>query len=93
MNYCLIISDGYINGFCQSEDAVLNPISEEEFNRIKSIHSERPTAQDGFTYKLKADTLEWELVELPEPSDTDDDATIEDYESALTDLGVNINGD
>lgn len=91
MNYCLIISDGYINGFCQSEDAVLNPISEEEFNRIKSIHSERPTAQDGYTYKLKADTLEWELVELP-PVETDDEATESDYIDALQDLGVEVDG-
>lgn len=90
MNYCLMVSDGYINGFCQSEDAVLNPISEEKFNRIKSIHSERPTAQDGFTYKLKADTLTWELAELPPIDDTDDDATESDYIDALNDLGVDV---
>ena len=90
MNYCLIISDGYINGFCQSEDSVLNPITEAEFNRIKSIHSERPAAQDGFTYKLKADTLTWELVELPPIDDTDEDATESDYIDALNDLGVEV---
>lgn len=90
MNYCLIISDGYINGFCQSEDAVLNPITEEEFNRIKAIHSERPTAQDGYTYKLKSDTLTWELVELPPIDDTDEEATESDYITALQDLGVEV---
>lgn len=90
MNYCLIISDGYINGFCQSENPVINPITEEEFNRIKATHSNRPSAPDGFTYKLKADTLEWELVELPEPSDTDDEATESDYIDALQDLGVDV---
>lgn len=89
MNYCLIISNGYIEGFCQSEDAVLNPISEEEFNRIKSIHSEKPTAPDGYTYKLKADTLTWELVELP-PIEDDDEATESDYITALQDLGVDV---
>lgn len=90
MNYCLMISNGYIEGFCQSENPVINPISEEDFNRIKTTHSNRPSAPDGLTYKLKADTLEWELVELPEPSEQDDEATESDYINALNELGVNV---
>ena len=90
MNYCLMISNGYIEGFCQSENPVINPISEEDFNRIKATHNNRPSAPDGFTYKLKADTLTWELVELPPIDDTDDDATESDYITALQDLGVDV---
>jgi len=56
-----------------------------------SIIHNRPTPQNGYDYKLKADTLTWELVELPKPSDTDTDATEQDYIEALNDLGVEVN--
>ena len=38
-------------------------ITETEYNRIKSIVSNRPTAPDGFAYRLTAE-MEWELYEL-----------------------------
>ena len=51
----------------------------------------KPCAPDGYTYKLRADTLEWELVELPpEPDPGEDEATAEDYEAALQELGVRV---
>lgn len=65
-------------------------ITEQEYNEILSIVRNSPSAPDGFTYKLRADTLEWELVELPEPLDTDDEATESDYIDALQDLGVSL---
>ena len=64
-------------------------ITESEYNEILSIIHNRPTAPTGFTYKLKADTLEWELVELP-PIEDDDEATESDYITALQDLGVEV---
>ena len=51
-------------------------ISEQEYNTILDIIRSAPTAPGGFVYKLRADTLEWELVELstePEPEYTDED--------------------
>lgn len=37
--------------------------------------AEKPKDPDGYTYKLRADTLEWELVENPpEPEPELDDA-------------------
>lgn len=39
-------------------------ITEAEYNRIKAIIDNRPTAPDGYGYKL-TDSLEWELYELP----------------------------
>lgn len=39
-------------------------ISETEYNHIKEIIANRPTAPDGFGYHLTVD-LEWELYELP----------------------------
>ena len=38
-------------------------ITETEYNRIKSIVSNRPTAPDGFAYRLTAE-MEWERYEL-----------------------------
>ena len=38
-------------------------ITESEYNRIKSIVSNKPTAPDGFAYRLTAE-MEWELYEL-----------------------------
>lgn len=52
-------------------------ITEEEYNAILSRINSAPTAPSGYTYKLRADTLEWELVELPpmpEPELTDEEA-------------------
>lgn len=65
-------------------------ITESEYNDLLSIIHNRPIPQTGFDYKLKADTLTWELVELPEPIDTDDEATESDYIDALQDLGVEV---
>lgn len=83
------IEDGYIWGICPTVGDI--EITESEYNTILSIIHNRPTPSIGFDYKLKADTLEWELVELPKPSDTDTDATEQDYIEALNDLGVEVN--
>lgn len=82
-----IIEDGYIVGigFGYGES-----ISESEYNHVLSLVNSRPTPTDGYTYKLRADTLEWELVELPPIDDTDDEATESDYIDALQDLGVEV---
>lgn len=44
-------------------------ITEAEYNAILSRINSAPTAPSGYTYKLRADTLEWELVELPPEPD------------------------
>lgn len=56
------IHGGY---FC--DDAA---ITEAEYNRIKSIIDNRPSAPEGYGYRL-THNLEWELYELPveEPSE------------------------
>lgn len=49
-------------------------ITEEEYNSLLSIIRSAPSAPDGYTYMLRADTLEWELVENPpEPEPQDED--------------------
>lgn len=66
-------------------------ITESEYNEILSIIHNRPTAPTGSTYKLRADTLEWELVELPPVEEQSEDADESDYIEALQDLGVEVN--
>ena len=63
-------------------------ITEAEYNRIKSIIDNRPTAPDGFTYRLTAE-LEWELYEMP-VEEVEEEATAEDYETALAEMGVEV---
>ena len=88
MKYYKTIIDGYLVSVGTGTGGT--EITESEYNELLSIIHNRPTPQTGFDYKLKADTLEWELVELPEPSDTDDEATESDYIEALQDLGVDV---
>ncbi|MBQ8830851.1 MAG: hypothetical protein IJ017_04585 [Oscillospiraceae bacterium] len=39
-------------------------ITETKYNKILSLLHNRPTAEEGFAYRLTAD-LEWELYEVP----------------------------
>jgi len=84
-----VINNGYI--IAVSTGNTGEQISEAEYRELVTKIQSSPSAPDGFTYKLKADTLEWELVELPPIDDTDDEATESDYITALQDLGVEVN--
>ena len=85
------IENGYIIGIGTHGNDTVTAITENEYNAILTIIRNRPTDPAGYTYMLRADTLEWELVELPpEPEPVDEDATAEDYESALSELGVTV---
>ena len=52
------------------------PIEEATYKTIVEAMSVKPSAPSGHDYFLRADTLEWELVELPsmpEPELTDEE--------------------
>ena len=76
MKWYAIIADGIIlaigrGNSCEPE----TEITEAEYNKLLSIIHNRPIPPDGYDYKLKVDTLEWELYEIPqedeeEPNDT-----------------------
>ena len=77
MNYCILTTDGYVAGIASSDNPLPNPVTEAEKNAVFAFLCDKPIAPDGYEYKLKADTLEWELVELPpapEPSEDVDDS-------------------
>lgn len=89
MRYYKSINDEYL--IAVGIGAGGEEINETEYNQLLGIIANRPTAQEGYDYKLHADTLEWELVEMPVVPVEDEDADITDYENALSDLGVTVN--
>lgn len=58
--------DGYI--LCLG---IGDEITEDEYNTILDKINNRPTAPEGFTYRLTA-ALEWELCELPPIENNED---------------------
>ena len=88
MKYYKTINDGYLVSVGTGTGGT--EITESEYNELLSIIHNRPIPQSGYDYKLKADTLTWELVELPPIDDTDEDTTESDYITALQDLGVDV---
>lgn len=58
-------------------------ITEQEYTEILSIiHATPQDAPEGYGYKLRADTLEWELVELPHVPEPEKEPTEEDKAAA-----------
>lgn len=51
-------------------------ITEAEYNKILSIIRNKPTATDGYDYRL-TDALEWELYEAPATEEEDEELTDE----------------
>lgn len=82
------IEDGYIIGIGTNGNDSVPEISETEYNQLRSIIKARPEDPDGYTWMLRADTLEWEIVEVP--PEPEPDAEISDFENALADLGVRL---
>lgn len=89
MYYRINKEDGYIHGVVEGVTQENSNCTKEEYNRIKAIIENVPTAPDGFYYQLK-ETLEWELCEMPIIAE---EATEEDYLAALSELGVSINAE
>lgn len=79
------IIDGYIVSIVSG--VTNGNITEEEYNAILDVIHNKPTPPQGFDYKLRED-LTWELYELPIIPPEDEDATEEDYKSALNAMGV-----
>ena len=86
MIYFAVISGGFVDSFGTAEREIATVITEARYNEIKSKLGNHPTAPDGYTYKLRADNLEWELVELPpiEPEPLTDEQALTRYANTLT---------
>lgn len=83
-NILIAIGESKVIGENQTE------ISETEYNNIMSIIQNKPTDTDTIIYKLNATTLEYEPYDRPIEPVIEPEATIEDYQTALTELGVNV---
>lgn len=73
MTYYAIIADSWIISVNTNNSTDAGNITESEYNAILNLIRNKPSAPEGYDYWLKADTLEWELVELPEPEPTPED--------------------
>ena len=82
--YRKIVTDKYIR--CVAIGEYGDEISEAEYKEIIDVIRAIPTAPDGYAYKLRADSLEWELVMLP-PDPPDPDPDLDDSEALEILLG------
>lgn len=68
-----MINDGYIVSVGDISSTITNDnvvvIGEAEKNILVDKFNSKPTAPEGYIYKLKADNLEWELIEIPPEPD------------------------
>ena len=84
----ILIKDGYIIGFTESDIGKGEKVSDEFAEELRSKMESIPAAPEGFYYRLKTN-LEWEMHELPPaPPEPEEEATAEDYENALGRFGV-----
>ena len=89
MRYYKVISDGYI--LMIGIGAAGEEITEKEYAEIKNVIVNAPTAPDGYAYALR-EALDWELIPTETP-DIGEEATETDYQTALEEMGVRLNGD
>lgn len=72
------------NGSCYCDG---QPITADRYAEIAAALAAKPDAPEGFAYRL-TDDLTWAMEALPEVAE--DDATVDDYEAALRELGVDV---
>ena len=70
--YGKYINDNYIVGVGTGAGTG-SEITEDEYNEILDKINNRPTAPEGFTYRLTT-ALEWELCELPPVVENNEDS-------------------
>ena len=86
MRYYKNISNGYVISVGVGEG--FTEITQEEYNTLLSKIHEKPT-KDGYAYRLKSD-LTWEEYEYVPI--VFEEATEQDYQNALAEMGVDLNG-
>lgn len=69
-----VITNGFIDGFGTNGNDEVTGITEAEYGELIAFFRARPTAPDGKMCRLKADPLEWVLVDAPIEDDDIDEA-------------------
>ena len=90
MKYYKEIKDNIIIGLYKSTNLTLIEITETEYNSILSIIHSKPEDTEKIIYKLNATNLEYEAYDRPVEPVIEPEATVKDYQAALTELGVNV---
>jgi len=63
--YKIVDDSGYISGFGTNGSDSMTAITEEDYNSLLTMFSNRPTAEEGHAYILRDDPREWVLIEVP----------------------------
>ena len=84
MKYAKQISNGYIVACGEFQDGI--KITNAEYDKILSAFKSRPDSPEGYTCKLRDNSLEWELIELPpiEPEPLTEEQALTRYANELT---------
>lgn len=85
MKYCKGITGDYID-YIGTGDTVGIEITEEEYNDILSAIENKPEDTETHYYMLRADTLEYEAVQRPEPITLETDPYTACYDQAVLDM-------
>ena len=78
-----IVEDGFVTGVGTNGNDSVTEITEAQYLEILSVIHDRPTPPAGHTYLLRADNLDWELVEMQTAPITEDEALTR-YANELT---------
>lgn len=65
-DYYKFVSSGYLEGVGTNGSDDVEAITEAEYQELRALIQTKPEAPDGYVYRLRADTLAWELAEAPE---------------------------
>ena len=89
MEFFKNVNEGYIDSVSTGNGQT--KITKQEYDAIIEIAHNAPKAPEGFQYKLRNNDMGWELVEVPPaPVPSDEDATEQDYQNALNQMGVSF---
>ena len=75
-DYYKVTENGYVKGVGTNGSDAAIAVTEAEYSELLNVIRSAPSAPEGYAYRLRDDTLAWELAELspaPEPSDEIDD--------------------
>ena len=72
-------ADGYVSTLGAGTE-----VDAETESAITTAIDLKPIAENGYGYRLKADTIEWEYYKLPEPAPIDDELTAEEALDIIT---------
>ena len=81
--FAKLIIDGYIAALSTGGGM---EITESEYSTIMQKIQNKPVDPNGYQYRLRADNLEWELVELPpiEPEPLTEEEALTRYANSVT---------